>query len=148
MLSILFTLFSRTSGTRDDFLSLRVLLAGLPVRMWLLLAFHLFSFPEPVTLNLFAAPLWVFILGTLYLLPSLRRYDHRDAVAFMPWCMLYVELSGEYLYELIEDLHAELGPDPLPAPEEHGDLGLVSVVQEPPYVPHLEFEVVVVYLGP
>ena len=31
--------------------------------MWLLKALYRFTLPEPVSLNRFAAPLWVFILG-------------------------------------------------------------------------------------
>ena len=40
------------------------------VRMWLLNALYRFTLPEPVILNRFAAPLWVFIFGmtrSLYL---------------------------------------------------------------------------------
>src|SRR6476661_5160699 len=60
------------------------------VRMWLLNAFIRFTFPDAVTLNRFAAPLWVFILGiarSLYLGVRIIVMDfpsNRPALSTLP----------------------------------------------------------------
>jgi len=55
--------FVSHSATRPGFLRFRLRLVDFLVRMWLLKALLLLIFPDPVVLNLFAAPRLVFILG-------------------------------------------------------------------------------------
>src|SRR5689334_16525160 len=112
--------------------------------MWLLKARMRFTFPEPVTLKRFFAPLCVFIfMGT----PSFRRQNHRHGFAFQPPCALDLADVLELLSDAVEHCLAELWMRDLPTAEHHRHLDLVLLLEEAPSVARLRVEVVVVDAG-
>ena len=77
----------------------------------------------------------------------LRCNNHGDMISLEPGLLLHGEFSGKRLGYLVEDLHAEFGPDNLSALEEHGNLRFMALIKETPYIPHLEPKVVLGNLG-
>src|SRR5881397_1122188 len=112
--------------------------------MWLLKARMRLTFPEPVTLKRFFAPLCVFIfMGT----PSFRRQNHRHGLAFEPPGTLDLADVGQLTGDSVEHELTKLGVRDLPTAEHHRDLDLVLFLEEPAGVPRLRFEVVIVDSG-
>src|SRR5690242_19492108 len=112
--------------------------------MWLLNARMRLTFPEPVTLKRFFAPLCVFIfMGT----PSFRRHYHRHGFAFEPTCALDLADVGEVGGDTIEHRLAQLGVRDLSAAKHHRDLDLVLLLEKSAGMPSFRVEVMVVDAG-
>src|SRR5258706_2748760 len=145
----------------------RFLFADFLVRIWLLNALMRFTFPEPVILKRFLAPLCDFIFGieipfyvypafcnarviTSLPLPSSRfplpalfgRQDHGHELPFELRIGFDLRHIGELRGDPIYHLTSELRVCDLSAPEHQRHLYLVSVLQELPRVTGLRHEVV------
>src|SRR5581483_7576281 len=85
----------------------RFRLAGFFVRMWLLYALFFRTFPEPVTLKRFAAPLCVFIfMGVIS--PSFRCEDHGHVLPLELRIRLDLSDVGELGRDPVEHFLAQL----------------------------------------
>src|SRR5215217_1711226 len=125
--------------------------------------------PVALILNRFLAPLWVFIFGGLVVdlltgsvsfflaLPFPvrhahfrleRSHEHDHGPAFHPRRLFDRAMRTELIGELIEKHFAEVRVGHLAAPEEDGQLDLVSGVEELRGLPTLGFQIVVVNLRP
>src|ERR671936_211648 len=80
-LSIFLTERASLSATGRALRKLRFRFADLCSRLWLRIACRRSSFPLPVSLNRFFAPLRVFVLGISFDSRVLRRREHHHHVA-------------------------------------------------------------------
>src|SRR5208337_562567 len=102
-------------------------------------------------LKRFAAPLWVFIFGIVFLLSILFAAGgdhHGDMITLQPGLLFNIKFTGKQLSNSIKYFHPHLRSDDFTSPEKHGNLRLVSFFKEPIDIFDLELEIVVSYLRP